>query len=172
MTDTRPLSARRFPLLTVFGLGHLPMSGTFGSIPPVVVAGLAIAMGLHPATHPVLYNALILAMLVGASVACVVQGDLAEIRFRRKDPKEVVADEVAGQSVALLALPVAVGTSGWTIGALLVASFLAFRAFDIAKFWPMSRLERLPGGWGVLLDDIAAGVFAWITIQVAAAVLL
>ncbi len=172
MTDTRPLSARRFPLLTVFGLGHLPMSGTFGSIPPVVIAGLAIAMGLHPATHPVLYNALVLAMLVGASVACVMQGDLAEIRFRRKDPKEVVADEVAGQSVALLALPIAVGTTGLTTFLVLVSAFLAFRAYDIAKFWPMSRLEKIRGGWGVLLDDLAAGVFAWITIQIAAAVLL
>jgi len=74
------------------------------------------------------------------------------------DPGPVVLDEVAGQWVAL-ALLVAVRPGVPAAGAL-AASFLLFRAFDVVKPWPIGRLERLPGGWGIVADDLAAGLAA------------
>jgi phosphatidylglycerophosphatase A len=99
------------------------------------------------------------ALLVAASVACVALGSYAEHRFGRKDAPEVVADETAG--VCLPAL-VAIGSTGagFEQGAALALAFILFRVFDIAKPWPVARLESLPSGWGVLLDDLMAGLYA------------
>ena len=69
-----------------------------------------------------------------------------------KDPRFVVIDEVAGMLVAL--------AFGSPSPVPLAASFLLFRAFDIAKPYPVGRLERLPGAWGVMADDLAAGLLA------------
>jgi phosphatidylglycerophosphatase A len=75
-----------------------------------------------------------------------------------EDPGPVVLDEVAGPWVAL-ALLVTVRPGAPAPGAL-AASFLLFRAFDVVKPWPIRRLERLPGGWGIVADDLAAGLAA------------
>lgn len=73
-----------------------------------------------------------------------------------KDPQFVVLDEVAGMLAALcFAPPSLVG---------LAASFLLFRTFDILKPYPVGRLERLPGAWGVMADDLAAGVFSGVAV--------
>jgi len=69
-----------------------------------------------------------------------------------KDPQFVVIDEVAGQLIALIAVPL-----GWKT---FLAGFILFRAFDIIKPPPVRQLERLPEGSGIVLDDVAAGVFA------------
>ncbi len=68
----------------------------------------------------------------------------------KSDPSEVVIDELAGQWFALIALPHTIGYG--------IAAFVLFRIFDIFKPPPIKQLERLPGGWGVMLDDVAAGV--------------
>ena len=75
-----------------------------------------------------------------------------------EDPGPVVIDEVVGMFVSLLFLPVT-----WPV---IAAAFLAFRVFDIVKPWPAGRLEHVPGGWGVMADDVMAGVYANLTIQV------
>jgi phosphatidylglycerophosphatase A len=77
----------------------------------------------------------------------------------RRDPGEVVIDEVAGQLFALLFLPP-------TVGVLLLA-FLLFRLFDIWKPFPIRRLERWPGGLGIMADDVLAGVYANLALRVA-----
>jgi len=69
-----------------------------------------------------------------------------------KDPSQVVIDEVAGQLIALLAAPL-----NWKY---LLASFILFRGFDIVKPPPVRQLERLPGGMGIMMDDVAAGFLA------------
>jgi phosphatidylglycerophosphatase A len=69
-----------------------------------------------------------------------------------KDPQFVVIDEVAGQLIALIAVPLAWKT--------FLAGLILFRAFDIVKPPPVRQLERLPEGTGIVLDDVAAGVFA------------
>jgi phosphatidylglycerophosphatase A len=74
-----------------------------------------------------------------------------------KDPQFVVIDEVAGQLIALIAVPLA-----WKS---FLAGFILFRAFDILKPPPVRQLERLPEGTGIVLDDVAAGIYALIVMQ-------
>jgi len=74
-----------------------------------------------------------------------------------EDPGPVVVDEVVGMLVSLLWVP-----WSWTA---CIAAFLAFRAFDILKPWPTGRLERLPGGWGIMADDVMAGIYANLAVQ-------
>jgi phosphatidylglycerophosphatase A len=76
----------------------------------------------------------------------------------KKDPSHVVIDEVAGQLVALLACPVR-----WQG---LLAGFILFRVFDILKPPPIRSLEKLPEGTGIVVDDLGAGVYAWIVLRV------
>ncbi len=87
------------------------------------------------------------ATLVGIPAATIVARE-----FGRKDPSIVVIDEVAGQLIALIGLT---ATPGHALLALLL-----FRAFDITKPGPVRRLEALPEGTGIMLDDVAAGAFA------------
>lgn len=155
----------RLDVLTTFGLGHMrPASGTWGSLPPVVVAGVLIALGFGPDGSPVVYHATLIAILVACSVACIAWGDLAEAVWK-KDPSEVVADETAGQCVPLLALPVAAGAPALEVVAMLALAFFAFRGFDILKPPPARGWQRLPAGWGILVDDLAAGVYALVVVQ-------
>jgi len=74
-----------------------------------------------------------------------------------KDPQFVVIDEVAGQLIALIAVPLAWQT--------FLAGFILFRAFDIVKPPPVRQLEKLPEGTGIVLDDVAAGIYALIVMQ-------
>ncbi len=165
-----PLKPLNLPTLalSVGGLGFLrPAPGTWGSIPPVaIVAAMAVLGTSTPVMHSVAG-----ALLVLASVACVAWGDYAERRFGRKDASEVVADEAAGVCLPVVAALSVVSDTSDRLWALL-AAFLLFRLFDIAKPWPVSRLERLPGGWGVLLDDLMAGVYAALVVIGGARLLL
>jgi phosphatidylglycerophosphatase A len=163
--------------VTAGGLGFLrPASGTWGSLPPAVVAGVLVVLGQPGWLVDV---CLVLLLLIG-SVACVRFGAAAERTFGKKDPGQVVADEVAGQAVTLLAVPWAgvvnwAGTSTPPEGVsvamfnagLAVAGFLMFRAFDIVKPPPANGLQRIGGGWGILIDDLIAGAMAAVALQVA-----
>ena len=153
----------RLLAVTVGGLGDLrPASGTWGSLPPVVLAALLLALDAPPT---VLNTAMVLG-LVAFSAACVFFGDEAEARYHAKDPSPVVADETAGQCLALLAFPVAHDHRF----ALLLLAFLAFRMLDIIKPPPARNLQRVRGGWGILLDDLIAGAMTLVLVQIAAAV--
>ncbi len=154
--------------ITVFGLGRMrPASGTWGSLPPVLLAAVLIAAGFGPAAQPLVYNGCLLLMLIAFSTACIVQGDAVEARsIKGKDPSEAVADEVAGQCLPLLFLPAAsLATPGVAAFTLLYA-FLCFRVLDIFKPWPANSLQRIPAGWGILLDDLFAGAYAAVLVQV------
>ena len=154
-------------LVTVFGLGHMrPFPGTWGSLPTVVLAGLLIFAGLGPIPHPILYNGVLLAVLVFFTLACAVLGDAAEARFLRKDPSQVVADETAGQALPLLFLPAATLTTPGHTVLMLLGAFVAFRLLDILKPWPAHQIQAVPGGWGVVLDDLVSGFYALILVQV------
>ena len=163
--------------VTSCGLGFLrPASGTWGSLPPAVVAA-----GLAAASVPgwQIDVAMLLLLAIGC-VACLRFGEAAERATGKKDPGQVVADEVAGQAVTLLALPWAV-TEGWAgtpvLGpgvsplvfnlGLAVAGFLLFRIFDIIKPPPANGLQRLGGGAGILVDDLIAGAMAGVLLQIA-----
>jgi len=83
-----------------------------------------------------------------------------------KDPGKVVIDEVAGQFIALLPVPFMVGTAWWAM----ILAFILFRFFDIVKPYPARKLESLPGGLGIMLDDVTAGVYAAIGVMLAVCV--
>lgn len=152
--------------LTTFGLGHLkPASGTWGSLPPVIVAGIVTAAGIETPAVRGIYDVLMVLIFVIFSWACIAWGTDAEARWK-KDPGQVVADETAGQCVTLLMIPTAMlGTTESAILTLLGA-FLLFRAFDILKPWPAGAMQRVRGGWGILLDDWIAGLMAGIAIWI------
>lgn len=152
-------------LLTVFGLGRLrPAPGTWGSLPPVVLAwGLATFVGID---HAWMITLSLVLMAVLFSIVCVRFGRFAEREFGQKDPREVVADETAGQSIALLLLPWH-GEHAMAWNALVAGvAFASFRLFDIVKPPPVHQVQRLPAGWGILFDDLLAGVYALVVAQV------
>lgn len=149
-------------MVTSGGLGYLrPAPGTWGSLPPIGLAALLIAAGA-PA---LLFHALLITTLILFTAACVVCGDAAEAYFNKKDPSHIVADETAGQCIPLLFLPAVATASPANAAITLAAAFFAFRLFDIFKPPPANRLQRLPGGWGVVLDDLFAGFYAAIAVQ-------
>ena len=132
---------------TSLGVGYLPFApGTFGS-----AAGLVV-WALLPASPVVHAGAIVLLFAVGSW-----SGSVAERHFQRTDPGQVVIDEVLGMLVTLFLNPV-----GWPGAAL---GFLLFRAADIVKPYPANRLERLPGGIGVMADDAMAAVYANVALR-------
>jgi len=164
-------------IVTGFGTGYLPVSGTWGSLVTVAIYlgvawGCALSLGevcMKCASPGYIWPVLqwtMVATAVLASVACVAFGDFTE-RTWKKDPKQCTIDEVAGQAVALLGVPFAAGhltVDSWLITA--GVCFVLFRIMDILKPFPARRFEKLPKGWGVLLDDLMAGVYANIAAQV------
>ena len=140
-------------IATFFGVGRLrPGPGTWGSAATVVLwAALAhvLAPGLRT---PVVCALAILITLIGIPTATQVARSSGS-----KDPQFVVIDEAAGQLIALIAVPLA-----WKN---FVAGLILFRAFDIVKPPPVRQLERLPGGAGIVLDDVAAGIYALVGMQ-------
>jgi phosphatidylglycerophosphatase A len=140
---------------TFFGAGLLkPGPGTYGSISAVVLWFVAAHI-FHPAPIALAAGtaiAAIIATLIGIPAATIVARESG-----REDPGHVVIDEVAGQLIALIAIP-----ADWQHAAL---SLILFRLFDILKPPPIRQLERLPDGTGIMLDDVAAGLFALIVAQ-------
>jgi len=135
---------------TFFGAGLLkPGPGTYGSIAAVLL-WYAAAHILHPAPAAFAIGtaiAAILVTLIGIPAATIVANESG-----REDPGHVVIDEVAGQLIALIAIP-----ADWQHAAI---SLLLFRFFDILKPPPVRQLERLHGGTGIMLDDVGAGLYA------------
>ncbi len=158
-------------IATCLGLGWMPVApGTWGSLPPVVVFGVLTYCGAPGAATTVVMAL----MLVAGCVACIVGSPGSIAAVGKEDPGEVVADEFAGQAVAFLVVPLVAtrGLSGWESLAIAACGFLAFRVIDILKPGPIKRLERLPMGWGILADDLAAGVVSAILVYLAMVVLV
>ncbi len=159
--------------ITVFGLGAMrPASGTWGSLPPVALAAILIAAGFGPGVAPWIYHGAIGLVFIAACLACILEGDRAEAHFGRKDPGDAVADEVAGQCIPLMFLPIMAFQTPTLAAVTLVYAFLAFRVLDIVKPWPASGLQQVPGGWGILLDDLIAGLYAAVVVQVMSRMML
>jgi phosphatidylglycerophosphatase A len=135
---------------TFFGSGLLrPGPGSWGS---AVAALLWFAAGQGLGLRPAPLAALTLAATLVAIAVGIPAATIVERESERADPGHVVIDEVAGQWIALLYSRVNLSH--------LLAAFLFFRLFDIVKPWPARQLERLPAGYGILFDDVAAGVYA------------
>lgn len=152
-------------IATVFGIGYLrPAPGTWGAAAALPMAWVLLTLG-----GPVL---LVVALVVGVAAAF-----WAVPRVTRggpdKDPSEIVIDEVTGQWIALL--PVGIGAAHVGVAPLAlwpgwIAAFLLFRLFDVWKPGPIGRAERTPGPWGVISDDLIAGLFAAIGVVILAGV--
>jgi phosphatidylglycerophosphatase A len=147
-SNSPPTASWALLVATLFGVGRLrPGPGTWGSAVTVVLWA-ASAYALAPVWRtPVAIALAVLVTLIGIPVATQVARGA-----RAKDPQFVVIDEVAGQLVALIAVPLA-----WKS---FLAAFILFRAFDIVKPPPVRQLEALPDGAGIVLDDVAAGLYA------------
>lgn len=143
------MKAVALAIATVGGCGYFPFApGTVGSAAGIVL--YLLTRQADPLTHVLI---LCLVCVIGTWASGV-----AVRHFQRDDPGHVVVDEVAGQLATLLLLDVGL------IGA--VMGFFVFRAMDIVKPWPSNRLEALPGGFGVMADDVMAGVYGWIVMAV------
>jgi phosphatidylglycerophosphatase A len=135
---------------TFFGAGlGKPGPGTWGSVAAVLLwAG--VAWGIHPAAQT-----LLLVLLAGIALTLILGIPASTLVAResgRKDPQFVVVDEVAGQWIALLG-----SHASWQHA---LIALVLFRLFDITKPFPVRQLESLPEGWGIVCDDVAAGLYA------------
>jgi phosphatidylglycerophosphatase A len=139
-------------IATVAGVGRAPVSGTVASALTVA------ALWLIPFSRLGLVVCFLAVTVVGTWAA-----EVAERALGRKDPHAIVIDEVAGMTLSVLLLPLT--------PAVLALAFVLFRVFDVVKPFPAGRAQALPGGVGVMIDDLIAGLYALALTAAARAVL-
>jgi len=137
-------------LIASFGyVGFFPVApGTAGSLAALALFAFVRWVGM-PAFE--------LGMIVAVLAVGIWSASGAERALGRKDPGPVVIDEVLGMLITLALLPVSL--AGVLLG------FLLFRLFDVVKPYPANRMENLPGGYGIMLDDAMAGVYAYLVLR-------
>ena len=134
-------------LATFFGIGYFPMApGTAASVLGALLAWVAASPQLHPLVLPVVLT------VIGVRSS----GRFAR-QLNQKDPHCIVIDEVAGMALAVAGLP--------RIWQTYLAAFVLFRLLDIYKPGPIRKLEQLPGGWGIMADDLLAGLAANLVVR-------
>ncbi len=134
---------------TFFYVGHFPVApGTLAS-----AVGVLLVLCLFP--HMFIYVALTLIITVIGIWAA----GITEKEVGKKDPGIVVIDEVAGVLVSFFMIPLS-----WPV---IISGFFLFRAFDMFKIYPANKLEERGGGWGIVADDLAAGLYTNIVLQLA-----
>jgi len=132
-------------IATVFYIGYSPVvPGTAGSL-----AALFLFLVLPGLRGPALYGAILASFTAGVWAS----GEV-ERQEKKKDPSCVVIDELAGMWLTFAALPAGLRWI-WFAG-----GFVLFRIFDILKPFPVNRSQALKGGWGIMIDDILAAVYA------------
>lgn len=137
-----------------FGFGLVPVApGTFGTL-----AGIPICLLFLPLAW--FWRLLFILILTALSVY--IAGRAEEI-YQKKDDQRIVIDEIVGFQVTML--PVAITTLN------ICAAFVLFRIFDILKPFPLNKLQDLPGGWGVVMDDVGAGIYAGALLMLASYVI-
>jgi phosphatidylglycerophosphatase A len=150
--QTRKKTLWATAIATFFGIGYIkPGPGTWGSVATTLLWA-ASALGAHPSRSTLLVAtlaAIVVVVIVGVPAATI-----AEREAGRTDPGFVVIDEVAGQLIALLFCP-----PDWAHA---LIALILFRLLDITKPFPIRRIERLPAGWGIVFDDVGAGLYALI----------
>jgi len=129
-------------LATGFGAGLSPAApGTAGTL-----VGILICLLCYPLAWP-----LRLLFVVAISAVSIYVAGQAEILYGKTDDQRIVIDEIAGLQVTML--PVAI------TGLHLCIAFVLFRIFDIWKPFPLDHFQKFPGGWGVVADDLGAGIY-------------
>ena len=157
-------------IATWFGSGLLPKApGTWGSLAAIPFAYL---FSIYTCPYAQLFGITAL-FFIGICVS-----DKIEESAQIKDPGFIVVDEVVGQWMALLPLPflyTIIDTNSFYLYSvpIAVAGFLAFRLFDIWKPWPVNYADKnIPGGYGIMFDDVIAGMYALIVTSVLTAVMV
>jgi len=136
-------------IATFFYVGLIPIGpGTFGTLAAIP---LFYVLSFTPLYLYLVITLLIILISVWAS-------SIAEEIFDKTDPGQVVADEVCGFLVTMILVPVTISN--------IFLGFLLFRLFDITKPYPARKFEKLPGGWGIVMDDVMAGVYSCITLHI------
>jgi phosphatidylglycerophosphatase A len=144
------MTGLRLLIASCFGIGRFPIApGTFGSMVGLALFWLLALAAGWPGT---------LAGMLGVTLLGFWSAGTAEQLYGEKDPGEVVIDEVAGQMLTMLFLT--------PTPRLLITAFLLFRLLDIVKPFPARRLERLPGGSGIMADDLVAGLYGNLLLHV------
>ncbi len=132
-----------------FGAGYFPVApGTLTSL--VVI--LAYKFYLFRLSWSLYLLILFLLFFIGVYASTKVESE-----SRKKDPRKIVIDEACGQLLVLFRM----GDAWFPI----LIGFLLFRIFDIAKPYPIKKVETLPSGWGIMMDDIVAAIFAGVIIN-------
>ena len=139
---------------TFFGIGLVGKGG--GTVASIATLILWSVLARTSFTFLTL-SLITLAFAVFTTLIGIPAGTIVARELGKKDPSEVVIDEVAGQAIALIAVPL-----DWKYA---IASLILFRAFDIIKPPPVRQLEQLPDGTGIMMDDVAAGLLALIIVQ-------
>ncbi len=134
---------------TFFGVGYFPL----GSGTAATAAGLVVVYGLSH--QPVVY----LLVLFTLTLIGVIAAGHVERTSGEKDPGIVVIDEVVGIMIALLGIPLSWKTA--------LCGFFLFRALDMFKIYPINKFEAIPGGVGIMLDDVMAGLYTNIILSIA-----
>ncbi|MCK5852825.1 phosphatidylglycerophosphatase A [bacterium] len=141
-------------IATFAGVGLFPIApGTVGSI-----AGLGVLWAMSFASSESYQVILQLLFLIIFIPVGVMASSAYEKHFGKIDPKEVVVDEVVGIMITLFALPFT-----WIN---IIAGFILFRFFDIVKPFPIGKLQNIKGGWGIMADDIAAGIVSAVILRI------
>jgi phosphatidylglycerophosphatase A len=162
----RPTSTWPQWIVTGGGVGFLrPAPGSWGTLPPAV---LLLILLLNGVSDP-LRSAILLAFGLIAAILLIAYGKWAAAFFRQPDPGSVILDEYAGFALTAAFVPLpALATTHGTLGLFLftAALYILFRATDSLKIPPSNVLERLPWGWGILCDDLCAGIQANLLAQI------
>ncbi len=136
-------------IATVFGVGYFPVGpGTAGT-----VVGMVLAVFTQHSLP--LYTG----VLAGLLVIGVLSSDHLARTLKQSDPGCVVIDEVVGIMIALWGLPLI-----WPV---MISGFFLFRALDMFKIYPINKFEAIPGGIGIVLDDVMAGLYANVILHIA-----
>jgi phosphatidylglycerophosphatase A len=162
-----PVPAHSWPkwIISGGGVGFLrPAPGSWGTVPPAALLWWFLCIDLDPALRTVI----LLGFGLLAAVLLIVYGKWAAAYFHQPDPGTCILDEYAGFAVTAAFVPVPswcnhYGT--WGLFAFVAALYILFRLTDTLKLPPANWLERLPWGWGILCDDLAAGLQANLAAQ-------
>jgi phosphatidylglycerophosphatase A len=162
-----PVPPNKWPrwIISGGGVGFLrPAPGSWGTVVPAALLWWFLCLGLSPA----LRTGILLAFGLVASILLIAYGKWAAAYFRQPDPGTCILDEYAGFALTAAFVPVPPwcqqhGT--WGFSAFVAGLYILFRLTDTLKIPPANWLERLPWGWGILLDDLAAGLQANLAAQ-------
>lgn len=141
---------------TGMGVGYFPLApGTMGALAILIVYWIC----------PEINSLQLLLIVIGLSAIGIYTATITEKEMKNRlgqdngsDPSIIVIDEIIGMLIAVIAIP--------KTTFFLIAAFILFRIFDIAKPYPIRKMEKFPGGWGIVLDDVIAGIYANIVIQI------